>query len=97
MNKTTSVEQVQRFENEPGNGTRYVLYVTPLPGDFDGGTQADYSLVTLYQPWKTAYILRNSGYCTNDYISEKFGNGRDGHNVDVVEIANLIRSALNRD
>lgn len=97
MDKTMTIEQIRRFENEPGNGTRYVIYVTPLPGDFDGGRRGEHSLITLYQPWKAAYIIRNNGHLMNSYIAEKFGNGRDYNNADVIEIGNLIRVALNRD
>ena len=89
--------EVSRHEYQPGNGTNYVCYVSTLPGDYDGGNAEQYALVTLYWPWRGAYVMWWGGYLTHDYVAEKFGNGRDHDHPDVVAIHELLCRALNRE
>ena len=89
--------EVSRHEYQPGNGTNYACYVSALPGDYDGGNAEQYALVTLYWPWRDAYVMRWGGYLTTDYVAEKFGNGRQYDHPDVVAIHELLCRALNRE
>ena len=89
--------EVSRHEYQPGNGTNYVCYVSTLPGDYDGGNADGYALVTLYWPWRSAYVMGRGGYLTRDYVAEKFGGHRSGNHPDVVAIHELLCRALNRE
>ena len=88
---------VSRHQYQPGNGTNYVCYVSALPGDYDGGNADGYVLVTLYSPWRNAYVMGRGGYLTRDYVAEKFGGHRSGNHPDVAAIHELLCRALNRE
>lgn len=88
---------VNRFEYQPGNGTRYVAWLTPLPFDADGGREGCYALVTLIHPWQAAYVFATDDMTLTDwYVAEKLGHGRDADNEDVQRIGELLRLILGR-
>jgi hypothetical protein len=88
---------ISRHQYQPGNGTNYVCYVSTLPGDYDGGNAEQYALVTLYWPWRDAYVLRWGGHLTKDYVAEKFGRNHAPDDPDIVAIHELLCRALNRE
>ena len=67
---------------EPGNGSRYVIVLTPFTGcggDPQHTTVSPQTLVSL-PDWKTCYPMTIPGYCTATYAAEKLfgGNHNDG-------------------
>jgi len=92
---TRANPHVQYFEYQPGNGTRYSLFVSELPADIEGGEVGSHVLVTLYCPFTAAYVLATDGYLTWNYFYSKFY--REGLPVaDLYHLYHLVGHVLLR-
>lgn len=97
--KDLSTDLLRYVEGNPGDGYRYSCFVSALPPSWDelveGGSVDTHYLVTLYEPFKTAYVIKKTGYLALDYVREKFGQDNIGDDR-MRSILALIRHATNR-
>jgi hypothetical protein len=84
---------------QPGNGYRYVVFVSTLPcDDFQGGNRDTHRVVTIWMPgdrFGRSHIFAASGPLTDYYVAEKLRIV--GLRDDLRHASDAIRRALGRE
>jgi len=87
-----------RIDYQPGNGYRYVVFVSDLPcDDFQGGNRDTHQVVTIWMPgdrYGRSHVFAASGPLTDFYVAEKLRIDRPD---DLMHASDAIRQALGRE
>jgi hypothetical protein len=85
--KNTSGDVVT-VEHQPGNGTRYLGTAHRID---NGPLGYERQWVVSFPEWGSAYIAREGGYLTLDYVLEKWGMRRTGRRVGAVDASEMAK------
>ena len=86
------------IDYQPGNGYRYVVFVSDMPSDdFQGGNRDTHQVVTIWLPsdrYGRSHVFAASGPLTDFYVAEKLRIDRPD---DLMHASDAIRQALGRE